>query len=131
MHRLKRKLFQVEFIYCTRLFCLQLISNYNICQTSPCHFSSVSYTVQKKNENLLHLVLLKSQGPRSSHHQPQLEKKERQTKEENRGICVGKLTGTMNHILSHQFPLRRVSLFTEMRPFASLSAGLISELVPR
>lgn len=78
-----------------------------------------------------HLVRLKYQP---YHHQPRLEQervREREANGGNGGICNGKPTGTMNHIISHQVPLHRVSLFTETRPFASLSAGLISELVLR
>lgn len=62
---------------------------------------------------------------------PRLEGDRNRQRGANGGICNGKPTGTVNHIISHQVPLRRVSLFTAMRPFASLSAGLISELVPR
>lgn len=58
-----------------------------------------------------HLVRLKYQ---CYHHQPQLER-DRQ-RGGNGGICDGKPTGTVSHVISHQVPLHRVSLFTKMRP---------------
>lgn len=74
-----------------------------------------------------HLVRLKYQP---LHYQPRLEK-------EKGGwgfgeICNGKPTGAVSHIISHQVPLHRVSpVHQDEAALASLSAGLISELVPR
>lgn len=85
MLMLKKVLQVVYLLHRIRIFCLQLISNCNMLYVKPVSPLFHIRTVEKKNENLLHLVLLKSQDPPLLPPSASVRKWERQTKEGNKG----------------------------------------------
>ena len=99
-------------------------------QTSLSAVSSVSYTAQTKMKIYRHIWFkLKTRAPSPTIISFWLE---RQRDRQRRGMeeTAPERKRDPWIISSHQVSFHRERLFTEMRPFASLSAGLISELVP-